>query len=443
MNVLTLTPLQDIHLYSNFNQEAEVNGSAQTVSFLFLVALLIIAIAWVNYINLATARSVERAREVGVRKVLGALRQHLMRQFLIECLLMNLFALILSAILFMSLIRGFDSFTGKETFSNTVLNSRYLLTFGVVFVLGTLFSGTYPAFVLSSFNPVTVMKGGFKNNSGGVLIRKSLIVIQFLASVVMIAGTIIVYQQVNFMRKKQLGVNINQTLILQGAISMSDSLYSEIYEPFKNELVQQTGIRSVTASSSVMGNEIYWTTNIAAVLPGSQQHILYHLGVDYDFIPAYDLKVLAGRNFSREFPADDKAVLLNEAAASLLGFENSQQAINGSVVRNDDTLKIIGVVQNYHHQGLQKTIDPMIILLRPNSQNYYSVKVQSGNLQQTIAAVNRVWNKYFPTQPFNYFFLTIHLIISIKPTYYLGRYLEFFVACDYYRQFRLTGLICL
>jgi putative ABC transport system permease protein len=403
-NVLTLIPLQDIHLYSNFNQEAEINGSAQTVSFLFLIALLIISIAWVNYINLATARSVERAREVGVRKVLGALRQNLIWQFLIECLLVNLFALAVSAVLFISLIRGFDSFTGNETFSNTGLNSRYWLTFGVVFILGTLFSGTYPAFVLSSFNPVTVMKGGFKNKSGGLLIRKSLIVVQFLASVVMIAGTMIVYQQVNFMRKKQLGANINQTLVLQGSISMSDSLYREIYQPFKTELLQQKGVRSVTASSSVMGKEIYWTTNIAAILTGSQGQVLYHLGVDYDFVPSYQLKLIAGRNFSNDFPNDNKTVLLNEAASYLLGFENPQKAINSYVVRND-TLKIIGVVQNYHHQGLQKAIEPMIFLLRPNSQNYYSVKIQTGNLQQTISAVNRIWNRYFPAQPFDYFFL--------------------------------------
>jgi putative ABC transport system permease protein len=403
-NVLTLIPVTDIHLFSNYNQEAEVNGNGQTVSFLFLIALFIIGIAWINYINLATARSVERAREVGMRKVLGATRRNLVRQFLVESLLLNLSAFILSFIIFLLMVKGFDRFTGRDILTGTTLTGTYWLIFASVFIFGTLLSGIYPAFVLSGFQPITVLKGVFKNTGGGMFLRKSLIVVQFLTSVVLIAGTIIVYQQVSYMRKQQLGVNINQTMVLDGATSMVDSAYQEAFQPFKTEMLQQPGIHNVASSSSVMGNEIYWTTNIKALLPAAQGYTLYHLGVDYDFVPAYGLKLVAGRNFSKEFTTDKKAVLLNETAARLLGFASPQKAVEGYVIRRD-TLKIVGVVSDYHHQGLQKAIDPMIILLRPNSRNYYSIKVQTADIQKTIAAVNKSWNKYFPTDPFNYFFL--------------------------------------
>jgi putative ABC transport system permease protein len=403
-NEIHFIPLNDIHLYSNVNQEAEVNGNGQAVSFLFLIAIFIIGIAWINYINMATARSVERAREVGMRKVLGAMRRDLIRQFLIESFLLNLVALIISAGLFYLLITAFDRFTGRDTLTGISLTEKYWMIFGALFLGGTLMSGLYPAFILSAFQPVTVLKGAFKNTGGGLALRKSLIVLQFLTSVVLIAGTIIVYQQVNFMRRQQLGVNIEQTLVLNGAFSLVDSTYQDIFQPFRNELLQQPGIKYVTASSSVMGNEIYWTNSNRALMPGSTGQTLYNIGVDYDFLPAYDLKLLAGRNFSRDFPSDRRAVLLNEAAAKLLGFKSAEEAVKGKIIRRD-TLQILGVTTNYHHQGLQKAIDPMIFILRPNIRTFYSVKIETANVQQVVAASERIWNKHFPADPFTYFFL--------------------------------------
>ena len=256
---LHLLPLRDIHLFSNYNQEAEVNGNGQAVSFLFLIAIFIICIAWINYINLATARSVERAREVGVRKALGALRSSLIRQFLTESFLMNLISLGLSLIVFFLLLYPFDSFTGRDSYTGTTLTADYWLLFAGLFAIGTFLSGLYPAFVLSGFNPVAVLKGAFKNTSGGLLLRKSLIVVQFLTSVVLIAGTIIVYQQVNYMRNQSLGANINQTLIIKGPQTLGDSLYLNTFQPFKAAILQQPPVKSMAASSSVMGDEIYWT----------------------------------------------------------------------------------------------------------------------------------------------------------------------------------------
>lgn len=402
---LSLIPLKDIHLYSNYNQEAEVNGDGKAVGFLFMIAFFIIAIAWVNYTNLATARSLERAREVGVRKVLGAVRANLITQFLIESFLLNLLAFILALIAAFFLAPSFSALIGSTANGNFYLPSMYWLGFLAMFFTGTFLAGIYPAFVLSGYHPVVVLKGLFKNTSKGLILRKGLIIGQFATSVILIAGTIIVYQQVQFMRNQKLGANINQTLVLQGANTVQDSVFQSVFQPFKNELLKRPDIKSVSTSTNVMGQEIYWTSGITRVGAANNEGVtLYHLGIDYDFIPAYEMKLVAGRNFSKSFETDKKAVLINEKAAELLGFKNAEEAVNAKVKRRD-TLTIIGVVANYHHQGLQKAIDPMIFLLVPNSSNFYSLKTTSSNINATITAVQKSWDRYFPADPFNYFFL--------------------------------------
>lgn len=399
-------PLRDIHLYSNYNQEAEVNGSGQSVSFLFLIAFLIIGIAWINYINLATARSLERAREVGIRKVAGAIRRNLVIQFMVESFLLNLVALALAAAIVFLLTPWFNQMTGRTGTAVFLIASKYWLLFAAVFIGGSILSGLYPAFVLSGFKPVSVLKGLFKNSAGGYLLRKSLIITQFATSVVLIAGTIIVFQQVSYMRGQSLGVNINQTLVLDGASSVPDSLYQNVYQPFKTSLLQIPGVQTVSSSTSVMGKEIYWTNGSKRLATDARGTVtLYNIGVDYDFVPSFDVQLKAGRNFSKDFPTDTKAVMLNESAARLLGFEDFNRAINEKFFSAGDTVTLIGIVSDYHHQGLQKAIDPMIFRLRPNARDAYSLKIKTGDLPGTIAAVQKTWSNFFPADPFNYYFL--------------------------------------
>ncbi|HYF33523.1 MAG TPA: ABC transporter permease [Chitinophagaceae bacterium] len=403
---LHVIPLTDIHLYSNVNQEAEVNGNGQAVGFLLLVAVFIICIAWVNYINLSTARSVERAREVGVRKVMGAVRTHLIRQFLVESFVINLIAMVFAIAVFYAMLPAFDRFTGREQLTNIALTPSYWWMFAGLFALGTLLSGIYPAFVLSGFQPVTVLKGAFKSTSGGQSLRKGLIVAQFIISVVLIAGTIIVYQQVTYMRNQDLGANINETLVLRGATSMTDSVYNNAFQPFKEELLNRSDIRSVSASSSVMGNEVYWTSGVKRLDKPDQTYVtLYHVGIDYDFVPSYDLKLVEGRNFSREFSTDERSALLNERAVQTMGFAQPSEAIGAKVTRGRDTLQVVGVVSNFHQEGLQKQIEPMIFLCLPQMRSFYSLKIETGDVQETIAGVQSIWNKHFPSDPLNYFFL--------------------------------------
>ncbi|HEY4111168.1 ABC transporter permease [Puia sp.] len=403
---LYLIPLSDIHLYSNYNQEAEVNGNGKAVGFLFLIAFLIISIAWINYTNLATARSLERAREVGLRKVLGAVRADLIIQFLAESLLLNTLALALAAIAAELVAPAFNTLIGSDA-GPFHLPLDYTLGFAAIFLLGSLLSGIYPAFILSGYHPITVLKGLFKNSTRGLILRKSLIIGQFAVSVILITGTILVYQQVQYMRHQQLGANINQTLVLGGASSIQqDSVYKTIFQPFKNTLLQQSGIQSVTASSNVMGQEIYWTNGINRIGANTKTAVtLYILGIDYDFIPSYSLKLAAGRNFSQQFPTDAKAALLNEKAATLLGFASTADALQGKIKWGGDTLHIVGVLADYHQQGLRNAINPMLILPRPENRNYYSIKFTSDNPHETIATVKKAWDHYFPQDPFNYYFL--------------------------------------
>jgi putative ABC transport system permease protein len=403
---LYLLPLKNIHLYSHDNEEAEVNGDGRSVSFLLIVALIIVAIGWINYTNLATARSLERAREVGVRKVLGALRPELIIQFLVESFLLNGLALLIAVGAAFLLTPSFNRMIGKESIPGFQLPAIYALSFFALFLTGAFLSGIYPAFVLSGYHPVTVLKGAFKNTTKGNLLRKSLIVAQFATSIILIAGTIIVFQQVRFMRIQPLGVNISKTLVLDGPVSVSDSLNQDAYQAFKNDLLKLNGVKNITASASIMGKEIYMT-NVTHLVgaPNDDWFTFYFMYADYDFIPAFDMQMQAGRSFSRGFPTDKKTVLVNEQALKLFGLKSPQDAIRQSIQYYRDTLKIIGVVKDFHQLGLNVAIQPIIFMLKPDAHNFYSIKFNTPDIHQTTASIEQTWNRHYPSDPFSYFFL--------------------------------------
>ena len=407
--VLSLMPVKDIHLRSHYTEEAEPGGDDQSVSFLFLIAFLIIGIAWINYINLATARSLERAKEVGVRKVLGALQGELIRQFMMESLLVNSLALLVALGLTLAVNPFFVQLTDRPMSPLFSMPRVYWEIFMGLFVAGTLLSGIYPALVLSRYRAVTVLKGLFKNASGGQWLRRGLIVGQFAASIILIAGTIVVYRQVQYMRGQALGVNINQTLVLRAAGSgLPDSSYQNVFQAFKGEVLQLSGVRSMTASSEVMGDEILWSTDWYRLhSPSRQVSNIFHLGVDNDFIRSYGLHVIAGRGFSRDIGGDQKAIILNETAVKTLGL-TPQQAI-GELMSggqaNMDSMQVVGVIADYHNEGLQKAIQPLLLFLNRNTRHFYSIKIEASNPGATITAIKKIWDRHFPGDPYDYFFL--------------------------------------
>ena len=406
---LALQPLKDIHLTSNFMGEAEVNGNGKSVSFLLLIAIFIIVIAWINYINLSTARAMERAREVGVRKVMGSYRGQLIRQFLFESFMINLLAVILALLMIIFFRPLFNSLTGKDIPFSLLADESFWIALSAIFIGGAFLSGLYPAFVLSSFRPIEVLKGSLSRSRHGNALRKSLVVFQFAASIALVVGTYSVYRQLKFMETQNLGVQIDQTLVVQ-APGVTDSTYSQKLAAFKTEMLKVPGIQKITASSDVPGNKVGWNAG-GISLAGSDKTNQYRvIGIDHAFIDAYGLKVLKGRNFSEKFASDSMAVLFNEAAVASLGFSNPEEALNKKISFWGDEYTIVGIVANHHQESLREAYDSYIYRLLPGRDNFYSLKIGDGvqNWEALIGTARQKWETFFPGNPFDYFFLDEH-----------------------------------
>ncbi|MEM9673598.1 MAG: ABC transporter permease [Bacteroidota bacterium] len=402
-----LQPLTDIHLYSNLLQESEPEeqGNGDAVFFLLLIAFFILIIAWINYINLSTARATERANEVGVRKAVGAQRNQLIRQFLLESVIINLVAVLIAVVLVVIGAQYLETLTGRAIATAPWASAWFWVSLGVLLLISILLSGLYPAFLLSSFRPITVLRGKMHTSRQGVALRKGLVIFQFGASVALIAGTLIVFRQIDFMLKQDLGVNIDQTLVLRGP-GITDSLYSDNLNTFKEELLRESDIKSIAVGSNVPGDEIFWTNGIRRLSGGPENFTtLYNVGIDYDYVPTFELALVAGRNFSREFGTDRQGALINEATARILEFDDPEEAINELVNLGGDTLKILGVLGNYHQMSLKNEPAPMAFRLTPAASSFFAIKLQSSQISETIGAVQATWQEMFPGNPMEYFFL--------------------------------------
>jgi putative ABC transport system permease protein len=411
-----LQPLAKAHLYSDYEYEIGKTGSATVVWGLLIIALFIIIIAWVNYINLSTARSAERAREVGVRKVTGANKRQLVIQFLIESFLINLIALVLAVLLVIIIQPAFNALIQhKLSFFNLFQKSLsgYSITAGLLALIltGILISGSYPAFVLSSFRPILVLKGKFSASKKGIVLRKGLVIGQFAVTVALIIGAFVVYKQIKFMNTQQLGMNIDQVLVVKPPVfSNFDSSFIATENSFKEELKQIAGVKGATTSSRIAGEEMGRAFNVHRSDDNSGTHLTArNIGVDFDFINVYGIQLLAGRNFS---PADYNTdynklhnVLLNTSAVKLFGFSSKEDAIGKSVTMFNKKWDVIGVVNDYHQKSLRYPMEPTIFQPFYGTDNPISVKVSSENLTAAIAAVKAKYAAFFPGNLFDYYFL--------------------------------------
>jgi len=429
-------PIRDIHLDSDFIGEFKANGSRNTVYFLSVVAILIIVIAWINYINLSTAKSVERAREVGVRKVMGGFRSQLIQQFLVESFLLNTIAVAVAIGAVLFLAPWFSHLTDREL-GYTLLQQKMFWGFAVLLIAGgTLLSGLYPAFVLSAFKPVEVLKGRFKNSGKGVFFRKGMVVTQFIASITLIVGTYTVYTQINFMRSQKLGVNVNQTIVMQSP-NITDSTYSQKYEVFKQRLMLYSEVSAVCASTSIPGGSPDWNAGgIRRLSQREDEQKQYRIiMMDHDFIPSYGLEVTAGRAFSGDNPNERKTVLLNESASKLMGFEKPEDALNDQINFWGDTFRIVGVLKNYRQESLKKNFEPLIFRYNKSPGGFYSIKFNTSNVKKSLAKFETQWKELFPGNPFSYFFLDEHYNKQYKADQQFGKIfglfsgLAIFIAC--------------
>ncbi len=407
-----LQPLKSIHLNSNILFEMEPNGDANAVWFLMLIGSLVLIIAWFNYINLSTARAETRAKEVGVRKVIGSKRSDLISLFLTESSLINICAIFLSLGLAQILMPFFEILAGKEIPLNVFSSPMVGLVILLVFLLGTLLAGLYPAFVLSSFKPISVLKSNTNPGKGrGVLLRKGLVIAQFVSSITLVVGTIVVFYQIRHLQSEKLGVNIDQTLVLK-APTIVDSTYWGKFETFKQELVKQSEINWVSTSGNVPGSHVRWTAGGIRKWGADERTSknVQAIGVDFDYLDTYEIALVAGKKMNKELHTDSTACLLNETAVKLLGLGTSEEVVGMHINFWGDRLEIVGVVEDFHQESPKVDFCPLI--LRVNSPNgvpgFISVKFKPEDFPKTLSTIKSKWSLVFGQNPFEYFFLDEH-----------------------------------
>lgn len=406
-----LIPLADIHLNPAKPYEIEVKGNRFAVNFLNIIAFVILMIACINYINLATTKSVDRAREVGIRKVSGAHASQLILQFLTESFIINIVALLVAIILVFGARYGLLHYLSDSNTYGLLFNGALLLKVSAVFLGSILLSGIYPALVLARLKPIVVLKGRFAFSKSGILLRRGMVAFQFMASVLLIAGTFAVYRQIVYMSSQNTGVNINQTIVIKTPVNTSN--YAQKISGFKNTLVGFTGVKAVTVSGAVPGREVReFLANRRFGAPKSEERTYEMLKVDHDFMQAYGMQLIAGRAFDKSRPADSIGVVLNESAVRQFGFSSPEDAIGKKVwleTVDSHPDQVIGVIKDYHQQSLQQKYTPVILFMDPTLSwipaDYFSVKVSQNNMQQMVDHIKSTWNENFPESSFDFFFL--------------------------------------
>ncbi len=400
-SVLNLQKLTDIHLRSHTDSEVEPTGDISYIYLFSAIGLFILLIACINYMNLATARSAGRAKEVGMRKVVGALRAQLIGQFLSESLLLVLFALGIALLLVLLCLPALNEFTHKQLSVKQLLNPIFLSVLVGVTLLTALVAGSYPAFFLTSFRPLGVLKGQIASAMRTGKLRQMLVVTQFSIAMVLIISTAVVYSQMTYIQNYRLGYQKEQMLLLP---DVGDSTTS--YETLRQQLIQTGIVRDMGRSSRIPSGRLLDSYNARTMTGDSMAPVninLRALRVDHDFIPTYQINMAAGRNFSRAYPTDTAMVVLNETAVRLLGW-TPEQAIGKPFQYGPAQGQIIGVTKDFHFESLHQQMAALAMVLTPRQLNWLSVPLK-GDIPAGVQRVEAVWKQFFPEQPFNYQFL--------------------------------------
>jgi putative ABC transport system permease protein len=403
---LKLQPLTDIHLNSSFMQELEANGNRSTVTLLSIIAFFILVIAWVNYINITTARSLTRAMETGLSKAMGAARRELMNRFFVETILINIAALLASLLLITLAWPMFSHLTGIPEDYVPWSQGWFWLTGGLLFVSSILLSGTYPVFVQTSFSTSEVLRGRYIHSKSGILIRKILVAFQLVMAISLITCTIMVFQQVTFLRNQDKGINIRDVLAVR-APRVRDETFGSRLTAFREELLRDQIISRFSVGTEVPGRQILWDAG-GIFRVGSDQSKNYQiLGIDYDYIPLLEAEIVAGRNFDRTF-SDSSSLLLNETAVRWMEFESPAAAVDQKVNYWDNIYTIAGVVKDYRQQSPKEAFEPTIYRFMPHGRDvrgFFLMKILPGNEARVLEMTEKTFSEFFPDNPFDYLFL--------------------------------------
>ncbi|UCE40524.1 MAG: ABC transporter permease [Candidatus Aminicenantes bacterium] len=399
-----LQPLRDIHLHSDLIAEMEATSDIKYVYIFTVIALFILIIASINYLNLSTARSAGRAREVGIRKVLGSFRSQLMRQFLMESMMLCLVSLVIALGLVRLALPFFNGLSGKVLSLSALGNSTMLGVLVLVAIFVGILAGSYSAFLLSAFQPVNVLKGQLKSEAKTGWLRSGLVIFQFAASIILIIGTFVVYNQLHYIQNKKLGYNKEQVIIMNNTYLLGDQS-----ETFKNQMLAFPQIVKASVSDYL---PVPSNNNNSAVLPDGDRDSklatsMQNWIVDYDYITTLGMKIVDGRDFSREFSTDTKATIINQAAAKQFDWAQPVGRRIGRIVSNQGDMElyeVIGVVEDFHFETLKETIGPLVMFLG-NSNGNISFRVETEDISGTIGLLQKEWKKFLPHQPFEYSFL--------------------------------------
>lgn len=393
-----LQPITRIHLHSNLRLEISPNSDINNIYIFSLVALFILLIACFNYMNLSTARYTIRSKEVGMRKVIGATRTQLIRQFIGETFVISFISLILTVALVEIFLPLFNTLSGKELkadyFDNPIL---YIFLVGIMIFMSFI-SGSYPAFFISAFQPVKVLKGMLKEGARTPLLRRSLVVSQFTISIIFIITTAIIFDQLNYMKNKKLGYEKDHLVMMP----INEKEILEKHETVKDEFLKNPDVLSVCAASFFPGRKLWYQSYWYEGADDRSYPMIHWIAVDHDFLDTFQIELVEGRNFSREFPGDAKnAYILNEEAVKEIGWKMPL----GKQFRIIDKGPVVGVVKNFHFFSLHQKIEPLALLIYPSGFEYFSVRIRPEGVPETLKFLKNIWNEFSINQSFEYSFL--------------------------------------
>jgi putative ABC transport system permease protein len=403
---LTLQKVTDVHLRSHLDDEIEVNGNINNVYMMSVIGAFIILIACFNFINLSTARATKRAKEVGMRKVVGAYKNQLIGQYLSESILIATIALVLSVGLAILALGWLNQFTGKTLSMDPATNWDLLIGLVVFAVMVGILAGIYPAFVISEFKPAAVLKGSQGSVRGRASIRKVLVIAQFGISIVLLIATTVTFQQLNYLNTRDLGYDRNQIITLTYY-----GLLNQNYDAFYNQMLNSSAVRNIGRSSRIPTGRLLDSQGAPSVMKGDSlvptTVTLKYVSIDEEFFDTYGVKVVAGRNFDKSIPTDDSlAFIINEAAVKELGWNSPEEGIGQDFQYGGTRGKLIGVVNDFHFESLHQRVVPLIFVPREQAgANFLAVKIATDKLQEGIAHLEGIWKTMLPGRPFEYRFL--------------------------------------
>lgn len=405
-NNLILRKITDIHLHSHTHNELEPNSDIRYVTLFTLIAVFILIIACINFMNLSTARAVKRAREVGLRKVVGANRKLLTIQFLGESLLIALLAMALALALVSILLPYFSAFSGHELSLGLLTNAAGFLILAGVFLISGVAAGLYPAVYLSAYKPAIILRGELTRGTRGALMRKVMVVFQFAISAALVISVSVVFKQMRFLQNANLGFQRENIVLIP-----SNSVVLQNWREIKNELLKNPRILAATLSKRAPSGRLLDAPGFHTEINGEMvdgSFYMPHNRVEYDFFKTYGMKIVAGRDFSIDYPTDEnEAFILNETAVRRLGLKSPEEAVGLPMQTRAPNLsgRVIGVVADFNYESMHHEIVPMLTYIRLGQTNTVSLRIAAGNIQETIAYVQGIWDRFHPGYPVSYTFL--------------------------------------